>query len=95
MGSTTITFGGFPGSAMATVVVTGLVGITSASKCEAFFDATQPATTDHSPDEHLAVDADLRCEAIVPGTGFTIVAVARGNGALFEYGAYNVTWVYN
>jgi hypothetical protein len=90
-GSTTVNFGAFPGDGIATVAITGQSGILSGSKCEAFLDPTQPDTVDHLSDEHLVADIDIRCNALVAGTGFTINAVSRGG---LQYGQWNVSWVW-
>lgn len=90
-GSTTATFGAYPGATFATVVITGQDGIVSGSHVEAWLDPTQAATADHSPDEHRAADIDVRCETIVPGTGFTIYLETRN---LAQYGSYNISWVW-
>ena len=90
-GSTTATFGTYPGTDYAAVVITGQSGIVSGSHVEAWLDPTQAATADHSPDEHLASDIDVECESIVPGTGFTVYLRTRN---LSQYGAYNVSWVW-
>ena len=90
-GSTTATFGAYPGTDSTSVVITGQAGIVSGSHVEAWLDPTQAATADHSPDEHLAVDIDVECESIVAGTGFTVYLRTRNLG---QYGAWNVSWVW-
>ncbi len=92
-GSTTATFGAFPGSDMATVNITGQTGIASGSHVEAWLDPTQAATADHSPDEHITAeqDTEVTCSALVAGTGFTINIVSLN---VWHYGAYNVSWVW-
>jgi hypothetical protein len=92
IGSTTATFGAYPGSDQASVVITGQTGIVSGSHVEAWLDPTQAATADHSPDEHLAADIDVECEAIVAGTGFTVYLRTRNLG---QYGAFNLSWVWS
>jgi hypothetical protein len=91
-GSTTATFGAFPGSTMAAVVITGQAGIASGSKVEAWLDPTLAGTADHTPDEHMVADIDVRVESLVPGTGFTIWLHTRENAN--QYGVYNVSWVW-
>ena len=90
-GSTTATFGAYPGADATSVAITGQAGILAGSKVEAWLDPTQAATADHSPDEHLAADLDVRCETIVPGTGFTIYLETRH---LAQYGSFNISWVW-
>jgi hypothetical protein len=77
---------------LATVVITGQTNILSSSKVEAYLDPTQPDTPDHSSDEHVYAEIDVRCSAIVAGTGFTINARARG--PYMMYGKWNVTFVW-
>ena len=91
-GSTTATFGAYPGADSTSVVITGQAGILAGSKVEAWLDPTQAATADHSPDEHMIADIDVRCEAIVAGTGFTIFLHTRELAS--QYGVYNVSWVW-
>jgi hypothetical protein len=93
VGSTTLTFGAFPGGPVASVAVTGQSSILTTSHCEGFLDPTQPDTSDHSSDEHVlsAPEIEVVCQAIVAGTGFTIVAKAANNNV---YGSYNVSWVW-
>lgn len=102
-GTTTVTFGAWPGGAVATVAVTGQSGILSGSLCEAWLDATQGGTADHTPDEHTVTNLQVSCENIVAGTGFTIVVtvpdtiatMGKTPAANLAYGAWNVTWVWN
>lgn len=49
------------------------------------------STADHSADEHLVEEIDVRAGAIAPGVGFTVFARTR-NVKLF--GKYTVTWVW-
>jgi len=66
-----------------------------ASLAEAWLDATAPATPDHSPDEHSMAAAGgigITCQAIVAGTGFTIVAASSMGPVI---GKWNVAWVWN
>jgi hypothetical protein len=92
-GSTTATFGSFPGSDTASVAITGQAGIAAGSHVEAWLDPTQTATADHSPDEHITAkqDTEVTCSALVAGTGFTINIVSLN---IAHYGAYNVSWVW-
>lgn len=69
-GSAIVDFGAFPGSADATVTVTGQTSILSGSVV--MVQVRPDATADHSADEHLVTP--MRCipKNIVAGTGFTI-----------------------
>jgi len=69
-GTTTIDFGAFPGSADASVAVTGQAAIVAGSLVEAWIRPV--ATADHSADEHLADPPRVVACEIVAGTGFTI-----------------------
>lgn len=75
-GQTTVDFGTFPGSAMASVAITGQAGIIASSLVEAWL---MPAlTADHSADEHLVEPIVVRASQadIIAGTGFTIYATS-------------------
>jgi len=74
-GSTTITFGAFPGASQASVAVTGQGAITAGSLVEAWL--LPAATADHSSDEHVVDPPMITAGSIVAGTGFTIYATAR------------------
>jgi hypothetical protein len=78
----------------ASLAITGQAGILSSSFVEAWLDGTQPATADHTPDEHVAEGPDLAvtCSDIVAATGFTI-RLASG-GPYSKYGKWNVSWVW-
>jgi hypothetical protein len=98
-GTATVNFGGFPGSSDTTVLVTGQTGIVANSLVEAWLVPT--ATGDHSADEHVADGPRIMAGNIVPGTGFTIYAVAQdeepspvGAGPM-PYGQWSVAWVWN
>lgn len=88
-----VDFGAFPGTDQATLVVTGQTSILSGSLVEAWLDPTAADTADHSSDEHLIAEVDVRCSAIVAGTGFTITASIRSSE--LYYGQWNVAWVWN
>lgn len=92
-GSTTVSFGSFPGSITASTTITGQTNILSTSLCEAWIDPTQTATVTHSQDEHTIIDMDVRCENIIAGTGFTIVCTIRSG--TFTNGSWNISWVWN
>ncbi len=90
-GSTTVNFGAYPGTDEVSLAITGQANIQATSLVEAWLDPTRAATADHSSDEHIVADIDVRCSAIIAGTGFTINAVTRG---LAQYGVWNVSWVW-
>lgn len=92
VGHAIIDFGATPTDS-ASLVITGQAGILAASFVEAWLDGTQAATVDHSSDEHIYAEIDVRCQNIVPATGFTIVARARG--PYMMYGQWNVSWVWS
>jgi hypothetical protein len=71
-GTTTITFGAFPGASDASVAVTGQAGITGTSLVEAWIYPV--ATADHSVDEHMLEPFRVFAHSISAGTGFTISA---------------------
>jgi len=73
-GKTTVDFGAVGG--YATTVVTGQAGILAGSVVRAWVQAD--ATADHSVDEHGIACLSVVAGSIVPGTGFTIFAVANG-----------------
>lgn len=94
-GQTTIDFGSFPGSADASVVITGQAGILSGSLVEAW--VAPVATTDHSVAEHYVSPPRVLAGEIVAGTGFTIRAFPTdvvGNWPV-TYGQWTVNWVWN
>jgi len=93
-GQTVIDFGAFPGSDRATVAVTGQSSILATSLVEAWLDATVAGTADHSPDEHSMAAAGgvgITCQAIVAGTGFTIVGASSIGRVV---GKFNVAWAW-
>lgn len=71
-GTTTVDFGAFPGSAHASVAVTGQTSITSGALVEAWIFPT--ATADHSADEHRVEPLKVFAGDVVGGVGFTIDA---------------------
>jgi hypothetical protein len=77
-GVATLDFGAFPGSNTASVVVTGLTGITASSKPKAYINASA-TTPDHTSNDHkyLACFVGLACGDIVPATSFTIHAASQ------------------
>jgi hypothetical protein len=91
-GSTTVDFGAFPGGPSASVAVTGQSTISATSQPRASVRAADSA--DHLADEHVVEPIRLTCGNIVPGTGFTIYAVADSPHS-FLYGVWNVDWSWN
>ncbi len=87
-GTTTITFGAFPGASDTSITVAD-TGIKSSSLVQA--EILVAATSDHSADEHWVEEIDISAGNIVAGTGFTIYARARQGGPAL-YGAWNVSW---
>ena len=73
-GTTTLDFGASPGTAMASVDVTGLGTIGAGSRVQAWVVAT--ATADHSADEHVAESLKIVAGNVVAGVGFTIYGEA-------------------
>jgi hypothetical protein len=73
----TIDFGAFPGSAEASVAVTGQGSILSGSLAEAWLFPA--ATADHSVDEHYMASTmiDVIAGDVVAGVGFTVRAFVR------------------
>ena len=76
-GTAVVDFGAFPGSNTASVVVTGLTGITAGNKPKAYVSANA-TTGDHSANDHkyFACFVGLACGDIVPATSFTIHAAS-------------------
>lgn len=93
-GTTVVDFGGFPGKDVATVAVTGIAGIASGSRVDAWIAADQ--TAEHSEDEHMMLKGDIEIavprSSIVAGTGFTIVAMCKDKSRM--WGRINVDWAY-
>lgn len=76
-GTTTVTFGAFPGSTDCSTTVTGQAGILSTSLVEAWIFPI--ATADHTADEHVIEPLEVCAGAIVVGTGFTIWVLNRNS----------------
>lgn len=76
-GTASVDFGAFPGSTHASTVITGQSAILATSVVRVRLFPT--ATADHSADEHIMASTmmDVIAANIVPGTGFTIHAIAR------------------
>lgn len=97
-GTTSLTFGAFPGTSDAAVAVAGQAAILSGSLVEAWL--LPAATADHTADEHWVEELMVFAGAVVAGVGFTIYGVHRpatnaadGRGTLV-FGAWNVAWVW-
>lgn len=90
-GTTTIDFGAFPGSANASVNVTGQASILSGSLVEAW--VLPIATADHNVGEHIVDPPNVIAGDISAGVGFTIYANTNNN--IRHYGQYTVAWVWN
>lgn len=73
-GSTTISFGVFPGSNEASVVVTGIGTIGASAKAEAFFMRSTSANHTVNDHSYAALFTGLTCGDVVASTGFTIYA---------------------
>lgn len=89
VGNATLDFGAAPGTNMVSVAVTGQAAIGAGSYAEAFV-MSDDTTADHNAYEHRLAPFTLRCEAIIAGTGFTIVAFS-------DYrltGQFKVRWVW-
>jgi len=91
VGTTTVDFGTFPGSAEASIAITGQAGILASSLVGAWIEPT--ATADHSVDEHRIENIKIFASDIVAGTGFTIYAECLLGG--FLYGQYTVAWAWS
>ena len=90
-GTAIVDFGAFPGSAEATVVVTGQGAISATSKAEAYVMGDD-TTADHTAVDHrwLALFAALTCGTPTAGAGFTIYAKALDK----LQGTFQVRWVW-
>lgn len=92
-GTIEIDFGAFPGSATATVAVTGQTTILSNSFCEAWIFPSSTGSTDHSIDEHYVDYFDVMAGPPTAGVGFTIYGIAPlGTGN--RVGKYRLGWVW-
>lgn len=96
-GVVTIDFGAYPGDSDLETVITGVTRIKAGSIVHAWIwpDA---GTADHSADEHRMAHIRLTAKNIVPGAGFTLVAVVdepSSNGrAAMHYGRFNVAYYF-
>lgn len=95
-GITEIDFGAYPGATDVTLDITGQAGLVATSNVEAYL---QPRTTvDHSVDEHLVEEIDVKGRYVVDGT-LRIHARWNGtgerpNGGDMLYGKWSVGWVW-
>ena len=91
-GKAVVNFGAWPGSDTASVAITGqLLFLSATSKADAILDPISPATADHSQDEHLAADIDIRVDNPIDAVGFTVNLICRG---LKHYGSWNIVWIW-
>jgi hypothetical protein len=88
-GKVLLDFGPPTGTDMATVDVSGQVGLVSASRVEAWVLAE--ASADHSIDEHLIEELDVKAGWVVDGT---LRVYGRGTGQQPLVGQFNVGWVW-
>lgn len=93
-GTTTVSFGAFPGATDASVAVTGQTGIVAGSLVGAWIRPV--ATADHTADEHRIEDIVVAADTIVAGTGFTIFARSgRTSGQSTRlYGSWTLAWAW-
>jgi hypothetical protein len=88
-GTSIVDFGATPAS-LASLVVGGQAGILVSSLVEAWVSPV--ATANHTADEHIVEELQVRAGAIVAGVSFTIWLTAMGpDGA---YGKWTVNWVW-
>lgn len=99
IGTATLDFGAFPGSAQTEVDVTGQAGIHANALVEAWVRPV--ATADHSAEEHLVESLRVVAGNIVAGTGFTIYGFSTNNlpdpgtgNNLLVYGQWTVAWAW-
>lgn len=98
-GQSVVDFGAFPGADSASLVVTGLSGIPSGAKVNAWI--TPVGTSDHSADEHMLSGVAAFAASVVAGVGFTLSLIAGrsdttpvGTQLRGAYGAFTVNWSY-
>lgn len=88
-GRAILTFGPWPGSTHARLVVTDQRDLPADAIVRA--ELALEATVDHSADEHLVEQIKVRAGAVIPGVGFTVHAVyAGGEGRV--YGQWTIVW---
>jgi len=88
-GTATLDFGSFPGSTDATVTITGITRIAAGSLVEVWLWPGS-GTSDHTDDEHKAVNMRVKASDVVAGTGFTIFGMTTDDDTLD--GQWNVAW---
>ena len=90
-GTATLDFGAFPGSAEASVAVTGQASISGTSKAEAYIMGDD-TTVDHTASDHRYVAAmiGLTCGTPTAATGFTIYGRALDK----MQGTFALRWVW-
>jgi hypothetical protein len=88
-GKVLLDFGPPPGTDMATVDVSGQVGLVSASRVEAW--TLVEASADHSVDEHLIEELDIKAGWVVDGT---LRVYGRATGQQPLDGKFSVGWVW-
>jgi hypothetical protein len=74
------------------VMVSGQAGIAADSTVNAWLAKPVSATAEHSQDEHLVENLQIRVGDIAPGTGFFIYGTCTLGGT---YGNFNVYWQWN
>lgn len=81
VGSTTVDFGAFPGSTMATVTITGQTSLLTSSVIRAWIPG-KALPGGFTADEHVIAGSlvDVVCSDIIAGTGFTIYVLCRDMG---------------
>lgn len=78
---------GAGGALDAYVAISGQTAITAAHVPMA--QVACVATADHSADEHMIEELEVRCGPVLPGSGFLVLARTR-NTRLF--GRYSISW---
>lgn len=71
-GTVTVTFGADRSMAATTVATTSILASSVVT-----LRANEAGTADHSADEHLVENYDLRVANVIPGTSFDVVMLAR------------------
>ena len=89
-GNAVLDFGAYPGTDIASVVITGQTGIGANSYVNVKINAK--STADHSVDEHIIEDLDIIGGNIVPGTGFTIYMRTNTSNIV---GQWSVSWLWS
>lgn len=100
VGTSTLNFGSFPGTPMASVAVTGQASILTTSSVEAWLSPSS-GTSDHGVDEHRIENIKITAGNLVAGTGFTIYGEVKSpvdnnglNGSYVNnvYGQWTINW---